>query len=223
MNQPSLFVSQKSAVGLVLLPLGLLLLNGCVVEERARVRGPVYVEAAPRPRMEAVVIEVPPPPLREEIIIEQPSPDHIWVRGYWGWRGGQHQWQAGHWELPPQPGCVWVEPRWEHRERGYVFVAGTWRSGPVRVQEKVSIQPTVSLSLNFIAQPPPPPRREVIIERERPSHEHVWIKGYYVWREGRHVWIAGHWERPPHPHAVWVEPRWEHRDRGYVFIEGVWR
>jgi alpha-mannosidase len=36
------------------------------------------------------------------------------------------------------------------------------------------------------------------------------------------VWVAGHWERPPHPHAVWVEPRWEHRGHGYVFVEGYW-
>jgi hypothetical protein len=70
---------------------------------------------------------------------------------------------------------------------------------------------------------PPPARREVIVERERPSREHVWINGYWVWREGRHVWVAGRWERPPHPHAVWVEPRWEHRREGYAFVEGYWR
>ena len=28
---------------------------------------------------------------------------------------------------------------------------------------------------------------------------------------------------PKTPGAVWVEPRWEHRNGGYVFIEGSWR
>lgn len=211
------------AVRLALLVPGVVVLSGCVVEERARVRGPVYVEAAPPRRVETVVIDVPPPPPQEEIIVEQPSSAHLWVRGYWVWRGGRHFWISGHWELPPEPGCVWIEPRWEHHDHGYVFVAGAWHNGPAVVKERVTVQPSVSVNLNFVAQPPPPPRHEVIVERERPSRDHIWINGYYVWREGRHVWVAGHWERPPHAHAVWIEPRWEHHDRGYVFIEGVWR
>ena len=79
----------------------------------------------------------------------------------------------------------------------------------------------VAVAPVFIAVPPPPLREEVIVAR--PSPAHVWIRGYWVWREGRHVWLAGHWERPPHPHAVWVAPRWERRREGYVFIEGCWR
>ena len=39
----------------------------------------------------------------------------------------------------------------------------------------------------------------------------------------RYVWTAGRWDRPPRPGAVWVEPRWEPRGNGYVFIEGYWR
>jgi WXXGXW repeat (2 copies) len=93
----------------------------------------------------------------------------------------------------------------------------------VVVNERVKVQSSVNVNVRFVAQPPPPPRHEVVLVRERPSHEHIWINGYYVWREGRHVWIAGHWEHPPHPRAVWVEPRWEHHHEGYVFIEGFWR
>lgn len=104
-------------------------------------------------------------------------------------------------------GCV-VEERRPHRE---VIV------------EPAPVAPAVGVHVNFIAQPPPPPRHEVIVERTRPSRDHVWIQGYWVWREGRHVWIGGHWERPPRPHAVWVEPRWEHRHEGYVFVDGYWR
>ena len=38
-----------------------------------------------------------------------------------------------------------------------------------------------------------------------------------------YVWEPGRWDVPPHEHAVWVAPRWEHRSNGYVFIEGRWR
>jgi len=85
------------------------------------------------------------------------------------------------------------------------------------------VGPTAGIRLSFVAQPPPAPRREVIVVRDRPSPDHVWVNGYWVWRESRHVWVAGHWEHPPRPHAVWVEPRWEHRHEGYVFIAGTWR
>ena len=221
--------SQRSVLPprlLALLPLaaGVFAITGCVVEERTP-RRTVYVERGPVVE-EAVIVEVPPPPLREEIVVVRPSPGHFWIRGYWAWQGGRHVWLGGHWELPPRPGCVWEEPRWEHRERGYVFVAGRWNNSPVVVKERVGVSAgpvKVNVNLRFVAQPPPPPRHEVVVVRERPSEEHLWIKGYWVWRENRHVWIGGHWERPPHPHAVWVEPRWERHAEGHLFIEGYWR
>ena len=211
---------------IALLTPALILLSGCIVEERPRSHRTVYVEpAATSLGVETVVIETaPPPPLREVIIErERPSSDHIWVGGYWIWREGRHVWIAGHWERPPQLGCTWIEPRWEHRDHGYVFVGGSWRNSGVVVKERAVVAPGVDVRLDFVVQAPPPPRREVIIERERPSAEHIWIKGYWRWHEGRHVWVSGHWEHPPHAHAKWVEPRWEHRHEGYVFIEGFWR
>jgi len=85
-------------------------------------------------------------------------------------------------------------------------------------------RPTIvaDVDVNIILGVPPPPRREVIIERDRPSREHVWIAGYWANHRGRRDWVAGHWERPPHGRTVWVEPRWEKRGRGYAFIEGYW-
>jgi len=56
----------------------------------------------------------------------------------------------------------------------------------------------------IIREGPPAPRREVMRERERPSPRHVWIAGYWAWREGRHAWMAGHWGLPPREHAVWA-------------------
>jgi hypothetical protein len=117
--------------------------------------------------------------------------------------------------MRPSPDHFWV--------RGYWAWRGGRRDGPVIVRENVTVSPSVHVNLNFVAQPPPRPRHEVIVERERPSRDHVWIKGYWVWREGRHVWVNGRWDLPPRHGAVWVEPRWEHRSEGYVFIEGTWR
>ena len=84
----------------------------------------------------------------------------------------------------------------------------------------VAIVAEVDLNINVA---PPEPRHEVIVERDRPSRDHVWVPGFWEWRHDRHYWVAGHWERPPHGMHEWVEPRWEHRDHNYVFIRGFWR
>jgi hypothetical protein len=78
------------------------------------------------------------------------------------------------------------------------------------------------IDLSIILEAPPPPRHEVIIERDRPSRDHVWINGYWMNNHGRREWLAGHWERPPQGRTLWVEPRWEKRGRGYAFVEGYW-
>ena len=79
-----------------------------------------------------------------------------------------------------------------------------------------------AVDVNIYLGAPPPPRHEVIIERDRPSRDYVWVTGYWASRHGRHEWIPGHWELPPRGRNVWVAPRWEKHDRGYVFIEGYW-
>ncbi len=68
---------------------------------------------------------------------------------------------------------------------------------------------------------PPAP----IVETRGPAPERgfVWIAGYHAWDGNRYVWTPGRWERPPHPHAVWVAHRWVHRHGGWVLIEGHWR
>jgi hypothetical protein len=202
--------------GAVLAVSGVIFLGGCVVEDHPRRE--VIVEPAPMTGDE-IVVNAPPPP-RDEVIVARPSPGHVWIRGYWAWRGGHHVWVGGRWELPPHPGYVWTEPRWEARGNGFVFIGGSWRVGDVAVHATVA--PVLGAHLAYVAQPPPPVRREVIVEQTRPSRDHIWIGGYWVWREGRHFWVGGHWERPPHAHAVWVAPRWEHHPEGYVFIQGYW-
>lgn len=71
-----------------------------------------------------------------------------------------------------------------------------------------------------VAGPPPPPPGEYI--PAAPGPDYVWIRGHYVWREGRYVWSPGHYV-VRRSGAVWVEGRYENRPEGYVWVEGHWR
>lgn len=72
-----------------------------------------------------------------------------------------------------------------------------------------------------VNQAPPAPLQDTM--PPQPSPQHVWIPGYWAWRNNQQQWITGHWEIPPHPGATWVEPRWEQRGSEYVFIDGYWQ
>ena len=91
---------------------------GPTVRTEVAISGPVH----------GVVIHEAPPPLRVERIVEheRPSSRHVWVPGYWAWRGGRYVWLAGHWELPPRGSRAWIEPRWELRHGTYVLIEGRW-------------------------------------------------------------------------------------------------
>jgi hypothetical protein len=175
---------------------------------------PVQVPSQPAP----IVVNDPPPPPQTEYIVERPSPYHVWIGGYWGFRGGRRVWMGGHWDLPPRTNVVWVEPRWERRGPGYVFVDGYWQDA---TPGRVIVGPGPGPQEVVVVREPPPPRREVIPARPPPGM--IWVGGYWQWHGDRHIWVSGHFERPPRSHAVWVAPRWERRGGGYIFIEGSWR
>lgn len=84
---------------------------------------PVVVTQAPP---QQVIVMAPPPQPRREVVYVRPSPRHVWIPGYWAWRGGRHVWIAGHYELPPRGYAHWREPRWERRGGNYVFFEGHW-------------------------------------------------------------------------------------------------
>lgn len=68
---------------------------------------------------------------------------------------------------------------------------------------------------------PPPVQQEVVLAR--PSMQHQWVAGYWVWREDHYEWMAGHWVVPPQPNSVWVMPRWDREGSAYRFYEGYWK
>ena len=73
--------------------------------------------------------------------------------------------------------------------------------------------------VDVIGDPPAP-----IVENVTPSPDigFVWIGGAWAWHD-RWVWEGGHWDRPPHPGAVWVPHRYVYHNGRHVFIRGGWR
>jgi len=72
----------------------------------------------------AEIVVASPPPLRVEGVSVAPSPNHLWIRGHWAWRGAW-VWEPGYWELG-RPGHVWVEGHWLRHRHGWVWVGGRW-------------------------------------------------------------------------------------------------
>jgi hypothetical protein len=79
---------------------------------------------------------------------------------------------------------------------------------------------TPTVSTVVVTQAPPALQQEVVLAQ--PSPQHVWLPGYWTWRNDRYEWMAGHWELPPNSGAVWVAPRWEQEGNAYRFYEGHW-
>src|SRR5678815_5657265 len=67
----------------------------------------------------------------------------------------------------------------------------------------------------IVTEAPPAPRQEVI--GVAPSTSHVWVQGYWSYRNGRYVWMPGHYELRPRPAAAWVAGHWDRTSRGWVW------
>ena len=59
----------------------------------------------------------------------------------------------------------------------------------------------------------------------RPSPQHVWVDGYWVWRPGpaRYEWVEGSWVLPPPKHKIWVPGHWRKVRYGWYWQEGHWQ
>ena len=79
---------------------------------------------------------------------------------------------------------------------------------------------TPVVSTIVVTQAPPALQQDVVLAQ--PSPQHVWLAGYWTWRNDRYEWMSGHWELPPSSNSVWVAPRWEQQGNAYKFYEGYW-
>jgi hypothetical protein len=74
----------------------------------------------------------------------------------------------------------------------------------------------------IVHRAPPAP----LVERvpRSPGREYVWVPGYWTSHGDDWVWVGGHYERPPRPGAVWVEPRYDrHGQTDVEFSLGFWK
>jgi hypothetical protein len=93
-------------------------------------------------------------------------------------------------------------------------------TAPTSAAPTVVATPTTTPGVVMISQAPPAPQPEAVTAR--PSSDHVWVPGYWTWRNQRYEWMAGHWEVPPRSGATWVAPRWAAEAGAYRFYEGYW-
>ena len=91
-----------------------------------------------------------------------------------------------------------------------------------------SPQPVVSVYVEPpMGQPAPvlvawaPPPMLVEMPPPMPYAGAIWTGGYWVW-EGNWVWAHGRWAGPPQPGYGWVNPYYENRGGGVVFVNGYW-
>lgn len=79
------------------------------------------------PRTGVVYVSSRPPRGVVEVIAVAPSRAHVWVPGFYAWRGNAYVWVPGRYELPPRGLRRWEPARWKHDRRGWFLVEGRWR------------------------------------------------------------------------------------------------
>lgn len=167
----------------------------------------------------APIVQQPLAPAANDVPDEQPSTQHVWVPGHWRWQEGAYVWEAGRWEVPPTPFVTWHPPQWEQKPNGFALRDGYWAEPPQNAGMTVSGAAAPAPITTTI--PPPPLQREVI--PGRPTGAHVWVPGFWGWRDGKHTWESGRWVVPPRKTATWIPARWELRGDRYALVPGEWR
>ena len=173
------------------------------------------VSPIPGVRMDA---SGPPPAPLADPRGPQPSAASVWIDGHWQWAAGRWSWVAGQWATPPgRPPYVWVPARWEGDDRGFTFHEPFWRpsgNSPAKIHEP----PFVPLT----ASPATPPPLLVESPAARPSHDAVWIPGFWTWTGRRYAWASGCWSAP-YPGHSWAEGTWKRSGKGFIWTPGRWR
>lgn len=91
---------------------------------------------------------------------------------------------------------------------GVIFLSGT-----------AAAQANVDWGVTISSGTPPPPRHET---SPAPRPQHVWVTGFWNWRDGVYIWIPGHWERARYGYG-YVQPEWREGPRGWQLNQGGWR
>lgn len=178
-------------------------------------RGPVHEAFAElvtlEPRPNAVSPKAPPEAVEElPPEVKPESQDAVWIAGYWSWDDDLQDfiWVSGIWRIPP-PDTRWVPGYWVRVENGYQWIVGFWQSSessPVDQDEYLR---------------PPPESLEQGPSSPRPSDDHLWVSGCWIWRDSRYLWRPGYW-LAAHTDWIWTPSRYVWAPRGCVFVPGHW-
>ena len=76
------------------------------------------------------------------------------------------------------------------------------------------------LHVRIVPQAPPRRRREV--RTERPSRNHLWVKGFWHHTGSDWSWNDGRWSERPQRRAKWIAPKYKRTRGGYRYIPGHW-
>ena len=69
-----------------------------------------------------------PPVQVVEVVPAAPSQAHIWVPGYYGYRGNRYVWVPGSYRIPPRGRTTWVSGSYIQNGNGnHRFRRGYWR------------------------------------------------------------------------------------------------
>jgi hypothetical protein len=191
-----------------------------VVLAIALVLAPVPAWAADRPGVPGVRLPTngAPPALLSDPRGPPPGPGSVWIDGYWQWTEGRFAWVPGQWAEPPgPPPYTWVDARWTGDDRGWTFHEPYWEpstGSPATIHDPPAVA-------NRVATAPPPP---LLVESPGtpPSHEAIWIAGFWSWTGIRFAWVAGLWSAP-RPGWRWIEGHWKPDHRAWRWEPGRWR
>jgi hypothetical protein len=103
---------------------------------------------------------------------------------------------------------MWVPGRWDTVDGGWQWVPGFWAAAQEKQHE-----------VSYLPQPPAP--LEAAASVPAPSPDHVYVAGYWVYRDDHYVWHPGYWYLP-RPDWIWVPAHYTWTPAGYVFVEGYW-
>jgi WXXGXW repeat (2 copies) len=154
------------------------------------------------------IAKQPPEPIEEIPAENKPAGDHVaWMPGYWVWDVGEDDfiWVSGFWRALP-PGREWVPGYWMADPAGWRWVSGYWAKSDEEELEYL---------------PAPPTTLEAGPSTAAPSADHLWMPGYWLWREARYAWSPGYWY-VSQPNWIWVPAHYVWTPRGCIFVRGYW-
>jgi hypothetical protein len=178
-------------------------------------RGPVhegYAEPSERePTATPMVPKEPPKPIEELPPDQKPEGANVqWMPGYWGWDEDKKDfiWISGFWRNAP-PGRTWVPGSWRKGADGWQWTGGFWADAKGGDKAQMNYLP-----------PPPKPLDDAGATTPKPSDNHTYVPGTWVWRD-RWVWQPGFWSEY-RPGWVWVSAHYRWTPAGYIFMDGYW-